>query len=89
MEITKNEIPSKVETVIENNVSVYPNPVMDVLNINSPDNTKEIKIFDTLGKLIYQGTIEKQIDTKSFDKGIYIVQLSFDNGKSFMTKIIK
>ena len=61
----------------------------DVLNINSPDNTKEIKIFDTLGKVVFQGINEKQIDTKNFDKGIYIVKLTFDNGKSFLTKIIK
>lgn len=89
MEITKNEVPSKVETIVENNVTVYPNPVIDVLNINSPDNTKGITVFNTLGKVVFQGTNEKQIDTKNFDKGIYIVKLTFDNGKSFLTKIIK
>ncbi len=89
MEITKNEVPSKVETVVESKVSVYPNPVNDVLNIDTQENTKQIKIVDMVGKVIYLGTNEKQIDTKNFEKGIYVLQLTFDNGKSMSTKIMK
>lgn len=89
LEITKNEVPSKVETVAESKISVYPNPVKDVLNIDTQENTKQIKIIDMVGKVIYLGTNEKQIDTKNFEKGIYIVQLTFDNGKSLSTKIMK
>jgi len=89
MEITKNEIPSKIESVVEDKEAVYPNPVKDILNINSAETTKEIKIFNTLGKIIYQGTTEKQIDTKGFDKGIYLVHITFVNGRSISTKVIK
>jgi len=88
-EITKNASPMKVENVVESNVSVYPNPMQDVLNITSEENTKEIKIFDMVGKTIFLGTNEKQIDTKNFDKGIYVVHLTFTNGKTFSTKIMK
>jgi len=88
-EITKSDVLLKAETVTENNVSVYPNPVEDILNINSEEKTKEIKIFDTLGKTIYLGTTEKQIDTKKFEKGIYVVQLTFENGKKQSIKVLK
>ncbi len=88
-EITKNEAPAAVESVEENKLSVYPNPVMDVLNISTQDNTKQIRILDMVGKVIYLGTNEKQIDTSNFEKGLYIVQLTFDNGRSKSTKIMK
>lgn len=88
-EITKNEVPSKVETVFENNVLVYPNPMGDVLNIDSQEDTKEIKIFDILGKTVFHGINEKQINSSSFNKGIYIIQLTFNNGKTISTKIMK
>jgi len=88
-EITKNDVPSKVETVFENKVLVYPNPMGDVLNIDSQEDTKEIKIFDILGKVKFQGTNEKQINSSSFVKGIYVVQLTFTNGKRQSVKIMK
>jgi len=88
-EITKSDTPMKIETVEEKNVLVYPNPIGDVLNINSEDKTKEIKIFDTLGKIIYLGTTEQQINTTKFEKGIYICQLIFSDGKKVSVKIMK
>ncbi len=89
MEITKNDTPSKVEAVVEDKQAVYPNPVKDILHISSAENTKEIKIFNTLGKIVYQGTTEKQIDTKELNNGIYLVHLTFENGRSISTKVIK
>ena len=88
-EITKTDMPLKIETIERKNVSVYPNPVADILNINSEENTKEIKIFDTLGKIIYLGSTEKQINTTKFEKGIYICQLTFNDGKKVSVKIMK
>lgn len=88
-EITKNETPSKVESVFENRVSIYPNPVSDLLTINSKYDTKEIKIIDMLGKILYNGTNEKQIDTSTLKKGAYILQLSFLDGKQQTIKILK
>ena len=88
-EITKSDMPLKIETIERKNVSVYPNPVADILNINAEENTKEIKIFDTLGKIIYLGSTEKQINTTKFEKGIYICQLTFNDGKKVSVKIMK
>ena len=88
-EINKNETPSKVEAVAENRALLYPSPFTDVLNIDSPENTKEIRIYNLLGKIIYQGINEKQIDTKQFNNGIYVIQLTFEDGKKLTQKIMK
>jgi len=69
--------------------NLFPNPMGDVLYIDSQEDTKEIKIIDTLGKVVFQGNNEKQVNTKNFTKGIYVVQLTFNNGKTTSAKIIK
>jgi len=88
-EITKNETPSKVEPVFDNKALLYPSPFTDVLNIDSPENTTEIRIYNLTGMIIYQGTNEKQIDTKQFNNGIYVIQLTFEDGKKLTQKIMK
>lgn len=70
-------------------LNLYPNPVGDMLSIDSQENTREIRIRDMLGKTIYLGTTEKQVNTEKFSKGIYTVQVTFQNGKKLSTKIMK
>lgn len=59
-------------------LSIYPNPAKDMLNISSPDIIKEIKIFDLPSNLV----IRKQINERNFHiqidqlkKGMYMIQL--------------
>lgn len=68
---------------------LYPNPIQHVLNIDSRENTKSITIMDVFGRLVFQGTNEKQIDTNHFAKGIYMVQLVFDTNKRMSAKFMK
>ena len=70
-------------------LNLYPNPIEDVLNIDTQESTSDIKIFDSLGKVVYRGTNEKSVNTMSFNKGIYVVQVTFDNGKRISSKILK
>lgn len=69
--------------------SLYPNPMDDVLNIDLQEKTKEILIFDNLGKVVFQGTDDRHINTSNFAKGIYVIQLVFNNDKRQSMKIIK
>ncbi|MCF8428964.1 MAG: T9SS type A sorting domain-containing protein [Bacteroidia bacterium] len=68
-----------------NQVKVYPNPVLDVLNIsfelNKSSSTK-IEIIDLSGKQVeiilnesLKGLITKQINTAEFNSGIYFVKI--------------
>ncbi|MBI2279100.1 MAG: T9SS type A sorting domain-containing protein [Bacteroidetes bacterium] len=51
-------------------ISIYPNPVKDVLNIKSNCNDCQIKVYSTVGQLIYSGN-SKEINTSNWTKGIY------------------
>ncbi|MDD4968999.1 MAG: glycosyl hydrolase [Paludibacter sp.] len=70
-------------------INLYPNPMGDILNIDTQEGTNDIKIVDTLGKVVFQGTNEKQVNTRNFSKGIYVVQLTFNDGKKLSRKMMK
>jgi len=78
-----------------NEVSVYPNPVSNLLNIAlSGDSQQEVTfhIVDVLGKTVYTGTsINNQslitLDVSSFKKGVYFINFS-ENNQQFVQKIV-
>jgi hypothetical protein len=70
-------------------LNLYPNPVGDILYVETQESTKEIRILNTLGKTVYKGTNEKQVNTKNFSNGIYIIQATFENGKKVSSRIMK
>jgi hypothetical protein len=71
---------------INESITFYPNPVVDILNISysKPFTTS---VFDISGKLIME-TNEKKIDFSNLKSGIYFVKID-DDRKSKVIKIIK
>lgn len=67
------------ETVIfENNVSVYPNPCNDILNVYSSRKISEMEIVDLQGRVVYEYTEmlnEKAIDIKGLTEGVYMLRI--------------
>jgi hypothetical protein len=60
---------------IPRTLKIYPNPVKDVLNINSSDFNK-IEIFNLLGRLVNKAEISRStVDVSELETGIYIVKL--------------
>lgn len=73
-----------------NNIQLYPNPVTNILNIETLDRSfvNFITISDVTGKTLYSNTLENNlIDISFLKRGIYIVKLDNDTTKTF--KIIK
>lgn len=73
------------------NLSVFPNPFTDVVNIVGINVTQNVsfKLFSVDGKVIYNGEVENnQIILNHISSGIYMLQLSSDE-KSETMKIIK
>lgn len=71
--------------------SVYPNPVVNQLNIKSNEAVNSVSIFDVTGKLIHNSTpnaISPSIDMSTYNKGIYFVEVTINNAKKTV-KIIK
>ena len=79
------------------NFIVYPNPVINYLNVISQWNISNyhIDIFDINGKLIYSNYFTNPrpiINTDLFSKGIYLMKISYlidGQYKSILKKIIK
>jgi hypothetical protein len=73
------------------NFSVYPNPVQDVLNINTTSVVDTINVYDVLGKLVLQSqpdAVSPSIDMSTLSSGAYLVQVTIDNA-SKTVKVIK
>ena len=69
--------------------TIYPNPSRNgVFNMDLQDTVSAIKVYNTLGALVYNETLllEKNTSTKldlsNFSNGIYIVNLSNEKGSS-------
>ncbi|RMA64159.1 T9SS type A sorting domain-containing protein [Ulvibacter antarcticus] len=71
----------------ENSISLSPNPVIDVLDVNSVKSIEKIKCYSLDGKLIKQES-NSRIDLSILPKGVYIVIISVE-GENFVKKIIK
>jgi len=80
-----------VDDFAANNFSVYPNPVEDVLNIQSTNAVQSIEVYDVLGKLVTATTpdvISPTMDMSALNSGIYLVKVTID-GASKTVKVIK
>ena len=77
--------------VIENseiNFVIYPNPVNDVLFINSNEMINKVILYDVLGNVIFTTSETNTINTSALAKGIYFVVIETDKGRGTQ-KLIK
>jgi len=74
-----------------NNFSIYPNPVIDVLNIRSANVVDAIAIYDVSGKLIIETApdiISPSINVSTLTSGVYLVKVTIgDDSKT--VKVVK
>jgi len=78
-----------VEDAKTEGISIYPNPASDILNVLLSDvsgNQITIKIYNQLGKVVYESTVKgvsannyQQIDISNLNAGTYILQLTGEN----------
>ncbi|MCX7550162.1 endonuclease [Xanthomarina sp. F2636L] len=74
-----------------NGISIYPNPIQNVLNIQMKhSNTTQIEIFNILGKRVFTKTIQQSqsVQLDNLSSGMYILKLT--QGNSIISrKLIK
>jgi hypothetical protein len=83
----KIEDTNKVE-FLKNHIIIYPNPTKDFVTITGLTKGVEIKIYDTLGKLVLNAIAKQEDETFStagFTSGVYIVAV----GEKTRLKLIK
>lgn len=69
-------------------ITIYPNPVNDVLNINLNENIQTIKIISLDGRVLLTESFKNTIDVSTLADGIYFVEVS-TLGNSYRKKIVK
>ncbi|AMA48390.1 MULTISPECIES: LamG-like jellyroll fold domain-containing protein [Flavobacterium] len=69
-------------------ITLYPNPVNQILNIDIENEIKSAQIYNLQGKKIYKSS-NKQIDMTDFKEGIYILRVEDINEKVVVKPIIK
>lgn len=89
--------PSSIkESIFNGKVSVFPNPTKGILNIEMSDVKKDIysiKITNVLGQEVFvntqliSGIYQETIDLTSYEKGVYLIEISNTNS-SITNKII-
>ncbi|MBN2762347.1 MAG: T9SS type A sorting domain-containing protein, partial [Bacteroidales bacterium] len=82
---------SAVDDLIEEGITMFPNPANDQLTIKGLTENSNVKIMNAVGQLVYNGLIESSkavINVSSLDNGVYILQIDA-NGKVLTTKFIK
>ncbi|HSY75245.1 MAG TPA: T9SS type A sorting domain-containing protein, partial [Bacteroidia bacterium] len=83
-----------------NSLEVYPNPTTGMVNMSiSLAGEKQnvgIRVINTMGQVLWNskynnvsGSLKKQIDLSAYSKGIYIVQVTTDNGVMFRKVVIQ
>ena len=78
-----------VNDVNKTNIKVYPNPVVDQLNIKTDETIKSVQVYSLDGKLLK--TINGNttiVDFKNYPKGSYLVKIE-TNKSTTSQKVIK
>jgi|SRR5690554_3020079 len=82
--------PLSVENFFKENFSMYPNPVTDVLNIDSINglSTNEIRVMDLTGKVIKVQNNASSVNVADLATGTYLIEITTNEGKG-TSKFIK
>jgi hypothetical protein len=77
----------------ESSVSLYPNPVQNILNIqNTASNLSKVQIYDLNGRLLQNHALqtnEVSLDVSQLTSGVYLVVLENEMGNRITRKIMK
>jgi len=75
-------------------VSLFPNPAGELLNIRSSQTVKEVALFDQTGRMVFHqeepGRENFEVNTSCLSKGMYFVRLRFsdENNVPVVRKVV-
>src|SRR5699024_140261 len=74
----------------ENKISLFPNPVQDILQIETKaGNIQAIELFSITGQRLQTWKSQSEIDLSSFSKGNYFIKISTADNQNITKQIIK
>lgn len=76
-----------------NNIIIYPNPVINNLTVNSNIEISALRVYNMYGQMVYEQyanrSLKEDIDLTSLVKGNYLLKVEFKNGLSSVRKLVK
>lgn len=69
----------------EDNVSIYPNPANNVINVNAASNINTVEVFNMMGQKVAAfdaNDTHVQINTTALSNGMYLMRITTENGVS-------
>ncbi|MCL1868151.1 MAG: glycosyl hydrolase [Paludibacter sp.] len=82
-------VPSETADLEQNAVFIYPNPVENILRIQTEDDISQIILMDISGTKLLEMQNVKSVNMSNFSAGIYILTVKFSDGKFVVRKIMK
>lgn len=76
------EITNSIASLNDNKISVYPVPSNDILNVLVENESKQVKIFNSLGKLLFEVNLIKglnQLSMEGLSNGTYFINDETNN----------
>ncbi len=84
-------ISTGIDKLNTNNISIYPNPTSDIVNITG-NNIQSVEVYNVLGQIIEVidniDVNNLTINTSNYNKGTYLLKITSDNN-AIIQKIIK
>lgn len=74
--------------VVSSSVKIYPNPTKDYFSINSKK-INNVQLYSHDGKLVKEYSVSEKYPVNGLAKGIYVIKIQLENGKTISEKIIK
>lgn len=68
--------------------TLFPNPTEGMLKIRSSAMVKTFSVYNMIGQQVASGSTD-YVDLAMFGKGIYLMEITFDNGQKVTEKIIR
>ena len=91
-DFTINTTAATIHKNLADIISIYPNPVTDIVTIHISDKESyHLKLINIYGKVVLSTAFlnEKSLNIKNLSNGIYIVTITNKNGTSYFSKLIK
>ena len=70
-------------------INIYPNPVQDILHINTEYTIQEVRIFDTTGRTTKVQMTNNTIDVSTLTAGIYTLKITVERGIFYEKILVK
>jgi hypothetical protein len=84
------KIPTILKAIKDDQIIIYPNPVIDYITINSQNlEINNIELYDITGNLILTEPYTEKLNIIQISPGIYILRLIDNSNRLINLKIIK